>query len=51
MATDQGVWVCPILVNEPAARMGETLADALAPYPLRHAACWTCHAYGVSCRT
>jgi sulfatase maturation enzyme AslB (radical SAM superfamily) len=51
MATDQGVWVCPILVNEPAARMGETLADALTPYPLRHAACWTCHAYGVSCRT
>ncbi|MBV8201441.1 MAG: hypothetical protein JOZ15_12530 [Acidobacteria bacterium] len=51
MATDQGVWVCPILVNEPGARMGETLADALAPYPLRHAACWTCHAYGVSCRT
>jgi AdoMet-dependent heme synthase len=51
MATDQGVWVCPILVNEPEARMGETLADALGPYPLRHAACWTCHAYGVSCRT
>jgi AdoMet-dependent heme synthase len=51
MVTDQGVWVCPILVNEPAARMGETLADALGPYPLRHAACWTCHVYGVSCRT
>lgn len=51
MVTDQGVWVCPILVNEPAARMGETLADALGPYPLRHAACWTCHVYGASCRT
>jgi AdoMet-dependent heme synthase len=51
MVTDQGVWVCPILVNEPAARMGEALADALGPYPLRHAACWTCHVYGVSCRT
>ncbi len=51
MVTDQGVWVCPILVNEPAARMGETLADTLGPYPLRHAACWTCHVYGVSCRT
>jgi len=51
MVTDQGVWVCPILVNEPEARMGETLADALGPYPLRHAACWTCHVYGVSCRT
>ncbi|HVS02161.1 MAG TPA: radical SAM protein [Thermoanaerobaculia bacterium] len=51
MATACGVWVCPILVNEPAAKMGERLADTLRPFPLAHAACWTCHAYGVSCRT
>ncbi len=51
MVTDQGVWVCPILVNEPAGKMGETLADTLGPYPLAHPACWTCHVYGVSCRT
>jgi AdoMet-dependent heme synthase len=51
MATDQGVWVCPILVNEPSARLGATLADALGPFPLDHSACWTCHVYGVSCRT
>jgi MoaA/NifB/PqqE/SkfB family radical SAM enzyme len=51
MATDQGVWVCPILVNEPAARMGESLADSLTGFPLDHPACWTCHVYGVSCRT
>jgi len=51
MVTDQGVWVCPILVNEPAARMGETLADTLGDFPLEHPACWTCHVYGVSCRT
>lgn len=51
MATDQGVWVCPILVNEPSARMGETLSDALGSFPLDHPACWTCHLYGVSCRT
>ncbi|HVT15885.1 MAG TPA: radical SAM protein [Thermoanaerobaculia bacterium] len=51
MVTDQGVWVCPILVNEPAARMGETIADTLGSYPLGHSACWTCHAYGVSCKT
>jgi AdoMet-dependent heme synthase len=51
MVTDQGVWVCPILVNEPSARMGEALADSLGSFPLEHAACWTCHAYGVSCRT
>lgn len=51
MVTDQGVWVCPILVNEPAAKMGEALADTLGPFPLSHAACWTCHVHGVSCTT
>ncbi|HEX3126468.1 MAG TPA: radical SAM protein [Thermoanaerobaculia bacterium] len=51
MVTGQGVWVCPILVNEPSARMGETLADSLGSFPLGHPACWTCHVYGVSCRT
>lgn len=51
MVTDQGVWVCPILVNEPAGRMGERLADTLGSFPLDHPACWTCHVYGVSCRT
>jgi AdoMet-dependent heme synthase len=49
--TDQGVWVCPILVNEPAAKMGPTLGDTLGAFPLAHPACWTCHVYGVSCRT
>lgn len=51
MVTDQGVWVCPILVNEPEGRMGETLADTLDAYSLAHPACWTCHVFGVSCRT
>ena len=51
MVTDQGVWVCPILVNEPSGKMGETLADSLGSFPLEHSACWTCHVYGVSCRT
>jgi molybdenum cofactor biosynthesis enzyme MoaA len=51
MVTDQGVWVCPILVNEPSGRMGERLADTLGGYPLDHPACWTCHVHGVSCRT
>ncbi|HEV7672757.1 MAG TPA: radical SAM protein [Thermoanaerobaculia bacterium] len=51
MVTDQGVWVCPILVNEPSAKMGESLADTLGPFALDHPACWTCHVYGVSCKT
>ena len=51
MVTDQGVWVCPILVNEPQGRMGATLADGLGRFDLAHPACWTCHVYGVSCKT
>jgi MoaA/NifB/PqqE/SkfB family radical SAM enzyme len=51
MVTDQGVWVCPILVNEPGGRMGERLADTLDSFPLGHPACWTCHVYGVTCKT
>lgn len=49
--TDQGVWVCPILVNEPEARLGARLPDALRPFELAHPACFTCHVHGVSCRT
>jgi len=49
--TARGVWVCPILVNEPSARMGAVLADALTEAPLRHSACWTCHVEGATCRT
>lgn len=51
MVTDQGVWVCPILVNEPAGKMGDRLADALGEHPLDRPSCWTCHMFEVSCRT
>ncbi len=51
MVTDQGVWVCPILVNEPTAKMGATLGDTLGGFHLDHPACWTCHVHGVSCKT
>jgi hypothetical protein len=51
MVTSRGVWVCPILLDEPSARMGESLAETLRPFPLSHGACFTCHAYGVTCRT
>jgi molybdenum cofactor biosynthesis enzyme MoaA len=51
MVTSRGVWVCPILVNEPSARMGARLADTLDAFPLEHQACWTCHVQGATCRT
>jgi molybdenum cofactor biosynthesis enzyme MoaA len=51
MVTGRGVWVCPILVNEPTGRMGERLSDALEGFPLSFQACWTCHVQGATCRT
>ncbi len=51
MVTGHGVWVCPILVNEPSGRMGARLSDTLRAYPLSHQACWTCHVQGATCRT
>jgi AdoMet-dependent heme synthase len=51
MVTSRGVYVCPILIDEPRARMGEALAETLRPFRLEFAACFTCHEYGVTCRT
>jgi len=51
MVTSKGVYVCPILIETPEARMGETLAETLRPFPLRYGACHTCWVEGVSCRT
>ena len=49
IVTDRGVYVCPILIESPDARMGETLDDAMNPYPLHHGACYTCYQYGAIC--
>lgn len=51
MITSKGVYVCPILIETPEARMGETLAETLRPFPLKYGACHTCWVSGVSCRT
>lgn len=51
MVTAKGVWPCPILIEVPEARMGDSLADGLVPIKLNHPACYTCHVEGVSCRT
>jgi len=49
VATDRGVYVCPILLDSPDARLGETLAEAAVPFSLRHGACYTCYQYGAIC--
>jgi molybdenum cofactor biosynthesis enzyme MoaA len=51
MVTSRGVYVCPILIDEPSAKMGETLAETLRPFELSFSSCFTCHEYGVTCRT
>ncbi len=47
--TSEGVFVCPLLVDEPAASMGSSLADTLRPFELSHGACFTCHVTGMTC--
>jgi molybdenum cofactor biosynthesis enzyme MoaA len=51
MATSKGVYVCPILIEEREARMGDTLAETMRPFPLKYGACHTCWVDGVTCRT
>ena len=51
MVTSKGVYVCPILIEQPEAKMGETIGETLRPFPLRYGACHTCWVDGVSCRT
>lgn len=49
VVTDQGIWVCPILLDAPDANLGHKLSDSLTDYPLRHNACYTCWTYGAIC--
>ena len=51
MVTADGVYACPILIDHRAARMGDTLVEALRPTSLFHPACNTCLEEGFSCRT
>ena len=51
MITSKGVYVCPILIEEPEARMGETLAESMRPFALKYGACHTCWVDGVTCTT
>lgn len=49
VVTDRGVYVCPILIEAPDARLGATLSEGLGAYTLRHQACYTCYQYGALC--
>ncbi len=47
VATSRGVYVCPILLGEDDAYMGESLKESLGGVELRHQACFTCYSNGV----
>ena len=49
VVTDAGVYVCPILIDDSDARLGESLSESLVEYPLAHGACFTCYQYGSIC--
>lgn len=49
VVTDRGIAVCPILLDQPGALLGETLAEASGPFALRHGACYTCYQHGAIC--
>lgn len=49
IVTNRGVYVCPILIEKPDANLGDTLQEAVSPYPLRHQACYTCYLSGAIC--
>jgi hypothetical protein len=49
MVTDKGVYVCPILIDYPDAKVGDSLEESLTPYDLKHQACYTCYISGAIC--
>jgi sulfatase maturation enzyme AslB (radical SAM superfamily) len=49
IVTARGVYVCPILIDSPQARLGESLAESQQPYAVSHGACFTCYQHGAIC--
>lgn len=49
LVTDRGVYVCPILLDSPDANLGDSLAQSMRPYTLKHKACYTCYLWGAIC--
>ena len=50
LVTARGVYVCPILLESPSARLGDSLREAAeAPALLAESACFTCYVSGAIC--
>ena len=50
LVTAAGVYACPILLDFPSARLGDTLTEAVnTPVRLSESACYTCYENGALC--
>lgn len=49
IVTSEGVFVCPILIDDPKARLGSSLKEGLGPYIMESPACYTCRVSGLTC--
>lgn len=49
IVTDRGVHVCPILIESPQSKLGQSLAESQQPFAISHGACHTCYQYGSIC--
>ncbi len=49
IASENGLWVCPILINEKGAFMGYNLKEASQLFQMTYMACWTCRMEGMNC--
>jgi arsenite methyltransferase len=49
MVTAEGVYVCPLLIDDPKARLGTTLGESLTAYEMESPACYTCRTAGLCC--
>jgi len=47
--TSNGVYVCPILIDYPDAKLGDTIAESQTTYTMKHPACHTCYLAGAIC--
>lgn len=50
IVTSEGVFICPILINDPKAWMGWSLKESMSPYILESPACYTCRTSGLTCK-
>jgi pyruvate-formate lyase-activating enzyme len=47
--TSRGVFVCPLLVDDDSARLGDSLGRAAGPFTLSTGPCFTCLTTGTTC--